>query len=306
MKQDSQTSAGKQTPRKKRRIGRFHIAMALFIAIVAVSIALAVVIIATNRSKPDAEQTQNTVLGVKAVEVVGETRYSREAIAGISGIRIGQSILSVNKRQAAENIQNAFPYIQTVEVSNSSFDVIQIEVTEAEPIGAIYNNGYWVVIGEDGRGLETLPIESTRPPRYLYFKGVSPLTDQLGKAMLDDRTLNIVTELMAAFKDAGLDGIGVIDLTSKADIRLTWKNQITILLGNDSNLTYEVWVAVSTLPKILEQHGQTACGVMDMRLYSDASVSNPMVIFKPDSLQEPETDPTTTDTGESTPTDPPV
>lgn len=300
MKRESQTSTGKQAVREKRRMSRFHVVVALFIAIVAVAVALVVVILATTRTEPAAEQAQNTVLGVRSVEVVGETHYSREAIAGISGIRVGQSIFSVNKRQAAENIKNAFPYIQTVEVSNSSFDVIQIEVTESAAMGAIYNNGQWVVVGEDGRGLEALPIESTRPPRYLYFKGVTPLTDELGKVMLDDRTLDIIRELTAAFEEAGLDGVGVIDLTSKADIRLNWKNQITMLLGNDSNLTYEIWVAVSALPNILEQHGQTATGVMDIRLYSDASVSNPMVIFKPNADGMPEDDPSSTETGDTT------
>lgn len=94
MKRDSQT--------KKKRISRFHLAVALFIAIVAVSVALTVMIVATSRPEPVEETAQNAFLGVRAVEVVGETRYSREAIAGISGIRVGQSILSVNKRQAAE------------------------------------------------------------------------------------------------------------------------------------------------------------------------------------------------------------
>lgn len=301
MKRESETTTGKKAVRPKRRMSRFHVAVALFIAILAVSAALAVVIIATLHPEPTAGQTKNTVLGVKAVEVVGETRYSRESIAGISGIRVGQSIFSVNKRQAAENIKSTFPYIQSVEVSNSSLDVIQIEVKESAAMGAIYNNGQWVVVGEDGRGLEILPMESTRPPRYLYFKGVTPLSDQLGQRMLDQRTLDIIGELTAAFEEAGLDGVGVIDLTSKADIRLNWKNQITMLLGNDSNLTYEIWVAVSALPNILEQHGQTATGVMDIRLYSDASVSSPMVIFKPTVDGEPEEEePTAPETGETT------
>lgn len=55
-------------------------------------------------------------------------------------------------------------------------------------------------------------------------------------------------------------------------------------------------MAVSALPNILHQHGQTAAGVMDIRLYSDASVSNPMVIFKPTASGEPEEDPITGET----------
>lgn len=52
--------------------------------------------------------------------------------------------------------------------------------------------------------------------------------------MLDERSLAIVNELRAAFVSAGLDGVGMIDLTDKTDILLDWKNQITIALGNDA------------------------------------------------------------------------
>lgn len=169
-------------------------------------------------------------------------------------------MFSVNKRRAAEQIKAAFPYIETVEVSSSSFDTIRIRVKETEPIGAIYAGGRWVVVGEDGRGLEALPVESERPSRYLYIRGADPLAEELGTVMLDERSLAIVNELRAAFVSAGLDGVGMIDLTDKTDILLDWKNQITIALGNDANLTYEIQVAVASLPIILRERGATVPG----------------------------------------------
>lgn len=135
------------------------------------------------------------------------------------------------------------------------------------------------MVGRDGRGLEALPVESERPFRYLYIKGVTPLTAELGKTVLDERSLAIVLELCEAFESAGLDGVGVIDLTDKTDIRLDWKNQITIALGNDSNLTYEVRVAVTSLPVVQRRHGATARGELDIRMYADPSVTSPMIIF---------------------------
>ena len=274
-------------PKKKR--SRFHVVMALFLAIVAVSIALAVVVAANlnfNRKGAGAQPDPNAVFGVKSVAVEGETRYSSEAIAGVSGIYIGQSVFSVNKRQAAENIKAAFPYIDTVEVSSASFDTIRIRVKETEPIGAIYAGGQWVVVGEDGRGLEALPVESERPSRYLYIRGAEPLTEELGKVMLDERSLAIVNELRAAFESAGLDGVGVIDLTDKTDILLNWKNQITIALGNDSNLTYEIRVAATSLPVILKERGATIRGELDIRMYADPGSTNPMIVFRPETVQE--------------------
>lgn len=283
--------------RVKKRKSRFHVVMALFLSIVAVSIALVVMIIVNLNFKQggtaEAAESKSAVFGVKSVTVEGETRYSKEAIAGISGIRVGQSIFSVNKRSAAEKVKAAFPYLDTVEISSASFDDIRIKITETEPIGAIYAGGSWIVVGRDGRGLEALPVESERPFRYLYIKGVTPLTAELGKTVLDERSLAIVLELREAFESAGLDGVGVIDLTDKTDIRLDWKNQITIALGNDSNLTYEVRVAVTSLPVVQRRHGATARGELDIRMYADPSVTSPMIIFKSEtsSGDDPASDP---------------
>ncbi len=263
--------------------------MALFLAIVAVSIALVVVIVANlnfDRKGAGAQPDTAAVFGVKSISVEGDTRYSREAITGISGIYVGQSVFSVNKRRAAEQIKAAFPYIETVEVSSSSFDTIRIRVKETEPIGAIYAGGRWVVVGEDGRGLEALPVESERPSRYLYIRGADPLAEELGTVMLDERSLAIVNELRAAFVSAGLDGVGMIDLTDKTDILLDWKNQITIALGNDANLTYEIQVAVASLPIILRERGATVRGELDIRMYSDPSITNPIISFKPETAGE--------------------
>mgnify|MGYP007011597211 FL=1 len=141
-------------------------------------------------------------------------------------------------------------------------------------------------MGEDGRGLEALPVESERPSRYLYIRGADPLAEELGTVMLDERSLAIVNELRAAFVSAGLDGVGMIDLTDKTDILLDWKNQITIALGNDANLTYEIQVAVASLPIILRERGATVRGELDIRMYSDPSITNPIISFKPETAGE--------------------
>ena len=293
MKQDVQNQAvpGGTAGRSKKKRNRFHVVMALFVAFVAVSIALGVMIAANwnlNRAAPAQGADKTAVFGVKSVTVEGNTRYSNDAIVGISGIYVGQSVFSVNKKQAAENIKAAFPYIETVEVSSSSFDTIRIKVEENEPIGAIYAGGRWVVVGEDGRGLEALPVEGERPFRYLYIRGVEPLTDELGKVMLDERSLSIVNELRAAFANAPLEGVGVIDLTDVTDILLDWKNQITIALGNDANLTYEIKVAAASLPILLEQYGTTTRGELDIRMYSDPNNANPMIVYKPENQAQGE------------------
>ena len=57
-------------------------------------------------------------------------------------------------------------------------------------------------------------------------------------------------------------------------------------LGNDANLTYEIQVAVASLPIILRERGATVRGELDIRMYSDPSITNPIISFKPETAGE--------------------
>lgn len=277
-------AAANDKPRRKkrRRLSRFHTAVILFVAILAVSTALIVLIVAGRKPAGGAEAQQPSPFGIKKVVVVGETRYDREAIIGISGLSVGQSIFSINKKLAAEKIAKSFPYIETVSIRNASFDTIEIDVKEVAVIGARYAHGRWIVVGQNGKALEELEIKGDRPPRLLYLKGVTPADCTVGGNAMDERSLGLTKKLLAAFDRYQFAGVGQIDMTSKTDIRLDWKNQITILLGNDSNLEHQIAFAAKTIPQLLENYGESMKGQFDLSSYSDAEPSNDKGIFTPE------------------------
>ena len=142
------------------------------------------------------------------------------------------------------------------------------------------------MVDENGVGLQKIPIESERPLRRMYLKGAGTLTDQVGKKVLNERSLSIIGEICTAFELYELGYVSEIDMTNLNDIRVNWKNQIDIALGNDSNLTYEIAVAATSIPKILARHGETATGLLNVSQYSDATVETPTIIFTPSSLLE--------------------
>lgn len=280
MNEKKMPAAGRQGKKKrqKRRISRFHMAVILFVAILAVTGALVFLLLSMPKADGEAA-AKPAVFGVKAVMVEGETRYDREAIAGLSGIRVGQSLLTVNKLRAIENIKKNFPYIRDVSVGNASFDTICITVREAEPIGAVYSAGQWLVVDDTGKALEALPIEGDRPPRYLYFKGAELQGSHPGEIVMAQRDVDIVNTLINAFDQYRLDDVTEIDLSEKADIRLDWKNQITLLMGGDSNLDREVKVAATILPELMKNRGNNVTGVLDMRAYANPEVGDPQAIY---------------------------
>lgn len=313
---EKKTTVNKKEPsvkRKRRRISRFHLVVTLFVAILVLGGATVFMLLfmpgTSSNDRP-------AVFAVKSVEVVGDTRYSREAIIGVSGIKVGQSVFSVDKQEAIERIRESFPYIDYIDIGHSSFDTVTIQVRETEVLGARYAGGYWYVVGANGRAVEELPVESDRPPRYLYFKGVTPGECTLGGQAMDERSMGIVEALLDAFEETAAaaevndklmdltTGIVEIDMTDKSDIRLNWNNRVTVALGNETNLSHKIAVVSTTLPLVLEGHGALTEGVLDLRSYSDEKSDNDMAVYTPQELltttpAEPgTTDPTGTGTTE--------
>lgn len=277
-------SQPKRRNSQKRKQNRFRLFVVLSVMNVLLLV-LTVLLLPAALRNPAAEDKPST-LGVRSITVTGNTQYDNEAIIGVSELKVGQSVFSVNKGQIAKRLKKEFVYVRNVDIDISFKREVTINITEAEEMGAVYANGGWVVVDEDGKGLQKLPIESERPLRRMYLKGAGTLTDEIGKQVLDERSLAIIAEICTAFELYELGNVSEIDMTNLGDIRVNWKNQIDIALGNDSNLTYEIAVVARAIPKVLARHGETATGLLNVSQYSDATVETPTIIFTPSSLLE--------------------
>lgn len=294
-------SQPKRRNSQKRKRNRFR----LFVVLSVVNVLLVIftlLLLPSALTKPNADgQDKPSTLGIRSVTVEGNTQYDNEAIIAVSGLEVGQSVFSINKGQTAKRLKREFAYVRGVDIDVSFKREVTIRITQAQEMGAVYANGGWVVVDENGIGLQKILIESERPLRRMYLKGAGTLTDEIGKQVLNERSLAIIAEICTAFDLYQLGDVSEIDMTNLTDIRVNWKNQIDIALGNDSNLTYEIAVAATSIPKILARHGESATGLLNVSQYSDPSVETPTVIFTPSSLlrqdkEEPE------ETGDGTPT----
>lgn len=298
---------GRATKRKKRRVSRFTTMCILLGAIVVLSVATLLMRGAYKRAEeaadnpsqtPTTEQS-DTLFSLKEITVSGNTRYLPEAIVQVSGLYEGQSVWSVDKTAAAERVLDTFPYIENVEVTNTAYDKLDIAVTETEELGMMYADGQWVVVGANGKVLETQEMTSDRPLRARYFKGATVNSATPGEQAMDERSFAIVTELLDAFAHYELEGVREIDLQNKSDIRLNLNNRVTVKMGNDSNLTHEVGVVVSALPDIEAQYGVNAAGLLDVSAFSEENAAA-RAVFTPQDLLTPPTTTALSDTEEST------
>ncbi len=274
--------AGNTKKTNKRPVNRFRIVVILFFVIIAVAGALVgALIYLRHRSEP----ISNPKLGqfaVQSIMVEGNTQYDDNAIIGESGLKVGQSVFSVNKGAAAKKIKETFPYAQEVRVKSPTFNTLTIEITETPVLGAMYRDGNWLLVGGNGKIVETMPMHSDRPFRYLFLQGVIPAEGgNLGDVAMDARSIRVVETVMQSIETYKVEGILGIDMRDKTNIILNWKNVLDIKLGNESNLAAEIELIAKSLPMIIERNGGSVEGVLDVSSYSDNNEANDKIIYTP-------------------------
>ncbi len=273
---DAARKAARRKRRIRRRIIRTTIVLTVFLILVVLIGLLVLRITGASIS----------ILAVKAVTVEGETRYAQEQIIKTGGIYVGQSLLVVNKVQAADNILAQFPYLEHVDVGSSSYGTIRIAVREARVMGVVETAAGYMVLGANNHALELITDETALPAGAVRIRGAALLEETVGKNLLDERGLNVCTTLLTAAEQYGLSGITLIDMTEKTNIRLMWKDQIQVVLGNESNLTMQIKAFTGILPTLLGNNGDTATGRLDMSSYADDNSSNDRAIFSPMTIEE--------------------
>lgn len=232
--------------------------------------------------------------GVKAIEVEfvdgeGTVRYSPEEIIRASGIFINQSLLAVNKVQASNQVLQQFPYLDYVEVKNSSFSTVCIGVSEAKVLAALQTGEDWLIVGENNHILERVATENL-PADLPRIVGVTALSEQLGGDALDERSLRICSTVLGAVETCGLEGVSVLDISEKTNLRFWWKDRLDVVLGNESNLAEQVTAFNRLLPTLIEKNGDSVSGQLDMTSYADDKTENDRAVFTPtDALKKPQT-----------------
>lgn len=296
---------------KRRRIRRRRIIRLTTVLFVAVFLIAAIVWGIIEISKASKGESAS-FFGVKEITVEfvdgeGTVRYPKEDIIRASGLFVNQSLLAVNKVQASNSVLQQFPYLDYVEVKNTSFSTVCIRVAEAEVLAALQLPQDWLIVGKNNHILEQVTTENL-PADLPRIIGTAPTETTLGGDALDERSLRICTTVINAVRASELQGMTAIDVTEKTNLRLWWKDRVEVLLGNESNLAAQVTAFTRLLPTLVEKNGETVAGQLDITSYADDKSENDRAVFTPaDALKKPEqstenTDENTEGTTEATAT----
>ena len=288
---------------KRRRLRRrriIRLTTVLFVAVFLIAAIVWGIVEITRASKGESA----SFFGVKEITVEfvdgeGTVRYPKEDIIRASGLFVNQSLLAINKVQASNSVLQQFPYLDYVEVKNTSFSTVCIRVAEAEVLAALQLPQDWLIVGKNNHILEQVTTESL-PADLPRIIGASPVETTLGGDALDERSLRICTTVIGAIETNELEGVTAIDVTEKTDLRLWWRDRLEVLLGNESNLAAQVTAFDLMLPTLVEKNGESVAGQLDMTSYADDKSENDRAVYTPaDALKKPTQD-TSDEGGDST------
>ncbi len=278
----------RQLARRRRRrrlmIIRTAIVLAAVLLLLLVGGLVVMKIVGTQQSK---RGETTGFLAVREILVEGETRYTPEQIIQQSGLYVGQSLMGVNKVQACDALIKAFPYLNSVEIGNTSFDTLHIRVGETSVMAAVETDEGWTIVGENNHALEHVTADQLTEG-LLRVRGAVIESNALGEKLLDERSLRVCRTLVAAANLYGLDSMTTIDMTHKTNLSLLLNERLQVVLGNESNLSEQIAVLADTLPTLLKNNGENASGRFDMTSYADEDPNNDRGIYTPPELLEKE------------------
>lgn len=189
----------------------------------------------------------NTVLfKCSSIEVAGTTRYSAEEIIAAAGVKTGDNLLHVNADKAAENVMNAFAFVDKAEVKKNYPTKLVIEITEAVNWFALVQDGKTNVISRGGKVLGALPTDG-----LVVVKGFEAQSLEVGTHLASkvEAKNKIAAEIFAAADKVGLQQMTEIDMTDRFSIKITVENRIVLNIGPITQLESKLRVAQAVIEK---------------------------------------------------------
>ncbi|MGN0536538.1 MAG: FtsQ-type POTRA domain-containing protein, partial [Acutalibacteraceae bacterium] len=199
---------------------------------------------------------------IDSIVVDGKTRYDKEDILKHCGVEKGQNLILCDTETGAADIEKTFPYIEDAWIERKLFNSIIVHVKETKPASVVESNGKYVVLSKKGKILE---IADTMKYDVPLLKGAKIKTAELSSTIIyeDNSLQKIIQEMIEAMESYGIENVREIDISNPANIRFTYNDRITILIGTPENIDYKLKTVTSIVNDKLDKN---AVGILDVSL----------------------------------------
>ena len=192
---------------------------------------------------------------VQNVEISGTNPYTKQQIAEASGIRKGQNLFWINKKQVQKQLCEKLPYLKTAIVTIKPLSAVIIRVTADSP-AVILKDGDYILV-DDGLKVLAEKAKLEKSDTCMVVTGIKVeqrTPGQMIKTKSDDLKA-VLSQALGAFKENGisLSLINSLDLSNQYDIVIRYDRRIDIHIGSESYLSYKLKTARFIIEKKLQK-----------------------------------------------------
>lgn len=194
-----------------------------------------------------------TVFRVHAIHVSGNTTVTDEAIIRLSGLKVGQSSMTIDDEEVMRKIEsNRYLRCTLVDVQ---WNAVTLHVKERVPAVYINHNGMIVTLDNRGFVLEESLASETGYESLVKVSGMNVRRCALGQqiALQSANQLEAYTQILVELKAMkGIDLLRELDMSSMDSIYLTTRDDFFVRLGSEDDLHAKLRAFLITREKVLQ------------------------------------------------------
>lgn len=193
---------------------------------------------------------------ISDITVTGDAVYSTDEVVNSSGVSNGDNLIFISKNKINEKITTELPYVGSVKIKRHLPTKLELVIEKTEAVYAVVSNGYYTLLNENGKVLET-DLEYVGDNIILLNLGeITSL--EVGKTVNADETvLEKLASIRTACNENGIDSITSIDLSDIYNIKLVYQGRITLELGetDKNNLPKKLALGKAAIDTQNEENG---------------------------------------------------
>lgn len=209
---------------------------------------------------------------VNHIEVVGNSRYSAQAVIDASGVELGDNLFLVNRPQTASAIMRALPYVETATPVHHLPDTVELRITECVSVAALRVEGAWWLIDARGKLLERGEKETAQGlPVVSGLQLTDPAVgSRMTVALEEEVKLEGLKQLLSALSKRNMiQGVTeFIDLSSSNAIYFGYGEDLTVEVPMSGDFDLRIF----SLQRVLEtfsERGERVTGTLDLTYGDD-------------------------------------
>lgn len=193
---------------------------------------------------------------ISDITVTGDAVYSTDEVVNSSGVSNGDNLIFISKNKINEKITTELPYVGSVKIKRHLPTELELVIEKTEAVYAVVSNGYYTLLNENGKVLET-DLEYVGDNIILLNLGeITSL--EVGKTVNAGETvLEKLASIRTACNENGIDSITSIDLSDIYNIKLVYQGRITLELGetDKNNLPKKLALGKAAIDTQNEENG---------------------------------------------------